>query len=314
MQDGHPLAFFSKKLGPRLMGSFAYLRELCAVVEVTPEQQHYLWKLLGYHFSIEYKAGTENSAADALSRRLENPYPSLLAAIFAQRYDFLDALRKENETCLDFHELQQQLLDGTLVNSNYSIRDGDIPVQFYPLPEVLVQWSHSSLEDATWEDLQTFSQLYKVPDLEDKIIFKGGGSTLAAHMRKVEHYVDLVRFSILGEGGYGSVYKGKLRSGHLVAIKILGKTKTNGQELMNEVATIGRIHHVNVMNPNDRPSMNKVREMLEGELESLKMPPKPFLCPKESPVEGAKAGEESNSKSLSTTSYDSDEITSLNEN
>ncbi|XP_050385902.1 rust resistance kinase Lr10-like isoform X1 [Argentina anserina] len=51
----------------------------------------------------------------------------------------------------------------------------------------------------------------------------------------------------LGEGGYGSVYKGKLRSGRFVAIKMLGKSKANGQDFMNEVATIGRIHHVNVV-------------------------------------------------------------------
>ncbi|ONI01483.1 hypothetical protein PRUPE_6G142300 [Prunus persica] len=52
----------------------------------------------------------------------------------------------------------------------------------------------------------------------------------------------------LGEGGYGSVYKAKLRSGHLVAIKMLGKSKTNnGQDFINEVATIGRIRHVNVV-------------------------------------------------------------------
>ncbi|WRX18033.1 Protein kinase domain - like 10 [Theobroma cacao] len=51
----------------------------------------------------------------------------------------------------------------------------------------------------------------------------------------------------LGEGGYGSVFKGKLRSGHLVAVKMLGKSKANGQEFINEVATIGRIHHVNVV-------------------------------------------------------------------
>ncbi|EYU40246.1 hypothetical protein MIMGU_mgv1a018460mg [Erythranthe guttata] len=51
----------------------------------------------------------------------------------------------------------------------------------------------------------------------------------------------------LGEGGYGSVYKGKLRSGHDVAVKLLNKTRANGQEFINEVATIGRIHHVNVV-------------------------------------------------------------------
>ncbi|KAI3453591.1 hypothetical protein Pfo_010254 [Paulownia fortunei] len=51
----------------------------------------------------------------------------------------------------------------------------------------------------------------------------------------------------LGEGGYGSVYKGKLRSGHDVAVKVLGKARANGQDFINEVATIGRIHHVNVV-------------------------------------------------------------------
>jgi serine/threonine protein kinase len=51
----------------------------------------------------------------------------------------------------------------------------------------------------------------------------------------------------LGEGGFGTVFKGTLRSGRLVAIKMLGKSKTNGQDFINEVATIGRIHHVNVV-------------------------------------------------------------------
>ena len=51
----------------------------------------------------------------------------------------------------------------------------------------------------------------------------------------------------LGEGGYGCVYKGKLRSGHHVAVKMLGKSGGNGQDFMNEIATIGRVHHINVV-------------------------------------------------------------------
>ncbi|KAK7392894.1 hypothetical protein VNO78_21344 [Psophocarpus tetragonolobus] len=51
----------------------------------------------------------------------------------------------------------------------------------------------------------------------------------------------------LGEGGFGSVYKGKLRSGSNVAIKMLNNSKSIGQEFINEVATIGRIHHINVV-------------------------------------------------------------------
>ncbi|KAL8482988.1 hypothetical protein ACS0TY_025883 [Phlomoides rotata] len=51
----------------------------------------------------------------------------------------------------------------------------------------------------------------------------------------------------LGQGGYGTVYKGKLRSGYDVAVKLLKKSGGNGQDFMNEISTIGRIHHVNIV-------------------------------------------------------------------
>ena len=36
----------------------------------------------------------------------------------------------------------------------------------------------------------------------------------------------------LGEGGYGSVFKGKLQSGHLVAIKMLDKSRPTAKNLL----------------------------------------------------------------------------------
>ncbi|KAL9268766.1 Rust resistance kinase Lr10-like protein, partial [Drosera capensis] len=51
----------------------------------------------------------------------------------------------------------------------------------------------------------------------------------------------------LGEGGYGSVFKGKLNDNCLVAVKLLKKSKENGEEFINEVASIGRTNHVNVV-------------------------------------------------------------------
>ncbi|KAM5550740.1 hypothetical protein ABKV19_027199 [Rosa sericea] len=38
------------------------------------------------------------------------------------------------------------------------------------------------------------------------------------------------------------------------------------------------------MNPSHRPSMRKVREMLEGDVELLQMPPNPFTCSEEIPL------------------------------
>ncbi|XP_052204427.1 LEAF RUST 10 DISEASE-RESISTANCE LOCUS RECEPTOR-LIKE PROTEIN KINASE-like 2.1 isoform X12 [Diospyros lotus] len=51
----------------------------------------------------------------------------------------------------------------------------------------------------------------------------------------------------IGQGGYGTVYKGKLNDGRLVAVKVLSKTKGNGEEFINEVASISRTSHVNVV-------------------------------------------------------------------
>ncbi|XP_031117455.1 LEAF RUST 10 DISEASE-RESISTANCE LOCUS RECEPTOR-LIKE PROTEIN KINASE-like 2.1 [Ipomoea triloba] len=51
----------------------------------------------------------------------------------------------------------------------------------------------------------------------------------------------------LGEGGYGTVYKGRLRSGSDVAVKIMSKPKSSGQDFINEVGSMGRIHHVNIV-------------------------------------------------------------------
>ncbi|MQL79952.1 hypothetical protein Taro_012391 [Colocasia esculenta] len=51
----------------------------------------------------------------------------------------------------------------------------------------------------------------------------------------------------LGQGGFGSVFRGRQLTGRPVAIKILSKSDSNGQDFINEVATIGRIHHANVV-------------------------------------------------------------------
>ncbi|XP_027922443.1 LEAF RUST 10 DISEASE-RESISTANCE LOCUS RECEPTOR-LIKE PROTEIN KINASE-like 2.5 [Vigna unguiculata] len=51
----------------------------------------------------------------------------------------------------------------------------------------------------------------------------------------------------LGQGGFGTVYQGKLSNGILVAIKMLNETKKNDEEFINEVASISRTSHVNIV-------------------------------------------------------------------
>ena len=52
----------------------------------------------------------------------------------------------------------------------------------------------------------------------------------------------------LGHGGYGSVYKGQLLDGRLVAVKvIISESKGSGEEFINEVASISRTSLVNIV-------------------------------------------------------------------
>uniref|UniRef100_A0A803Q971 non-specific serine/threonine protein kinase n=1 Tax=Cannabis sativa TaxID=3483 RepID=A0A803Q971_CANSA len=67
-------------------------------------------------------------------------------------------------------------------------------------------------------------------------------------------YSDIKKFTNkfknkLGEGAYGTVFKGKLSNKVLVAVKILNDSSkgNDGEEFLNEVATIGQIHHINVV-------------------------------------------------------------------
>ncbi|XP_066383102.1 probable LRR receptor-like serine/threonine-protein kinase At1g56140 [Miscanthus floridulus] len=54
--------------------------------------------------------------------------------------------------------------------------------------------------------------------------------------------------NFLGEGGYGSVYKGKLADGRVVAVKQLSETSHQGkQQFAAEIETISRVQHRNLV-------------------------------------------------------------------
>jgi hypothetical protein len=100
VQEGHSVAFFSRSVSPRHRALAAYERELIGLVQAVCHWRPYLWgrrfivktghyslkylldqclatipqhhwvgKLLGFDFSVEYKSGATNTVADALSRR-----------------------------------------------------------------------------------------------------------------------------------------------------------------------------------------------------------------------------------------------------
>lgn len=74
----------------------------------------------------------------------------------------------------------------------------------------------------------------------------------SSFMPKRYHFAEIIVITghlsnKLGQGGFGSIYKGQLFDGTLVAVKVLENSKFSGEEFINEFSTIGRIYHSNVV-------------------------------------------------------------------
>lgn len=124
MQQGHPIAYISKALAPKHHAMSMYDRELLDLIFAVTKWSHYLLgrhfvvrtdqkvlkhlldqqihtdfqvarisKLMAFDFSIAYKKGSENKAADALSRMLD---AELLAISMLSPHDVLYDQIKES--------------------------------------------------------------------------------------------------------------------------------------------------------------------------------------------------------------------------
>ncbi|XP_015162750.1 probable receptor-like protein kinase At1g67000 [Solanum tuberosum] len=66
------------------------------------------------------------------------------------------------------------------------------------------------------------------------------------------NYTDIKRITgrfrnKLGQGGFGNVYRGSLRDGSQVAVKVLNELNGSGEDFINEVASCSRTSHVNIV-------------------------------------------------------------------
>jgi hypothetical protein len=126
IQEGHPIAFFSRPVAPQHWSLAAYERELIGLVLAVRHWRPYLWgrrfvvktdhyslkylldqrlatipqhhwvgKLLGFDFAVEYKSSVSNTVVDALSRRdTEEDTMGELRVVSAPRFDFIARLRQ----------------------------------------------------------------------------------------------------------------------------------------------------------------------------------------------------------------------------
>ncbi|KAF2311206.1 hypothetical protein GH714_020195 [Hevea brasiliensis] len=97
------------------------LKYLLEQRHLSATQQHWISKLLGFSFTVEYRAGKSNVVADALSRR--NADDSILMAVSMPQLSLFDEIRKEHS---DSPAIQQQIsaiTNGT-VASKWVFRDG----------------------------------------------------------------------------------------------------------------------------------------------------------------------------------------------
>ncbi|XVF09560.1 hypothetical protein REPUB_Repub07fG0104500 [Reevesia pubescens] len=91
-------------------------------------------------------------------------------------------------------------------------------------------------------------KMNKDPDVETYIREYGSLAPKRYHCSDIKKITNSFREK-LGEGGFCSVYKGKLEDDRLVAVKVLKleTSKGNGEDFVNEVISISRTSHVNIV-------------------------------------------------------------------
>jgi hypothetical protein len=171
-QDSRAIAFFSRALPPRHRGLAAYERELIGLAQAVRHWRPYLWgrsfvvrtdhqplkfildqrlatipqhhwvsKLLGFDFTVEYKPDRTNVVADVLSRR--DADAAALHAVSAPSFDLLTDFRTAAEADDAMRKLRARV-EG-VIGDNWRVVDGFVtfnnrlfvPAEFPLLSDIL---------------------------------------------------------------------------------------------------------------------------------------------------------------------------------
>lgn len=155
-QKEHPIAYMSKALGPKNRGLSTYEKECLAILMAveqwraylhhnefiirtdqrslvhlddhrltTPWQQKAFTKLLGLRYKILYRKGTENSAADSLSR-LPAPITAKLSAISMCQPVWLDEVKASYANNMQAQKIIQMLTQNSDPKKRFIMREGII--------------------------------------------------------------------------------------------------------------------------------------------------------------------------------------------
>jgi hypothetical protein len=152
-QQGHPLAFVSRALGPENKSLSVYEKEYLAILLAVQQwrpylqttefiirsdhkslvhltdlrlhtewQQRALTKLMGLQYSVQYKKGALNGAADALSRKLVDTSPVMMATTLKPVW--LDRVAASYASDVQIQQLIQHLAVDSSADPPYSLTGG----------------------------------------------------------------------------------------------------------------------------------------------------------------------------------------------
>ncbi|XP_068644660.1 uncharacterized protein [Aristolochia californica] len=121
---------------------------------LTSPQQHWISKLMGFDFSVEYRVGRLNKVVDALSKHFE--HQQLIYAVSQPRFLILDMVRDAHVTLPELQELHRKITEGKM-DSKWSIQNSltcykqriYLPPTSELIPDIL-----SAYHDSTNEGLQ----------------------------------------------------------------------------------------------------------------------------------------------------------------